>query len=169
MKAIVKETNEEVEVRLLRPVIYSRLDCNGKVIEEYNEDELLIDPKETSVCDDLETEIEWFAKTNESNDYVKIARHFAEWGKINKNSVDEDIEKECERLFGDCRVRKGAFKLGADYQSDKDKKAFELLKEWFEDIAEKCEHLTSGNVSHNGKMIRGFARNCAEYIKIDLL
>ena len=55
------------------------------------------------------------------------------------------------------------------WQNKQNIKSFELLKEWFEDIAEKCEHLTSGNVSHNGKMIRGFAKNCAEYIETDLL
>lgn len=55
------------------------------------------------------------------------------------------------------------------WQKEKDRKGFELLKEWFEEIAERCSRLTSGNVSHNGKAIRGFARNCAEYIKTDLL
>lgn len=56
-----------------------------------------------------------------------------------------------------------------DWQKQQMIENINLLKEWFEDIAEKCEHLTSGNVSHNGKMIRGFARNCAEYIETDLL
>lgn len=55
------------------------------------------------------------------------------------------------------------------WQKEKDRKSFELLKEWFKEIAERCSHLTSGNVSHNGKAIRGFARNCVEYIKTDLL
>ena len=55
------------------------------------------------------------------------------------------------------------------WQKEKDRKGFELLKEWFEEITERCSRLTSGNVSHNGKAIRGFARNCAEYIKTDLL
>lgn len=55
------------------------------------------------------------------------------------------------------------------WQKEKDRKGFELLKEWFEEIAERCSRLTSGNVSHNGKAIRGFARNCVEYIKTDLL
>lgn len=40
MKARVKETNEIIEVNSLYPVIYSRLDCNRKIIEEYDEDEL---------------------------------------------------------------------------------------------------------------------------------
>ena len=40
MKAKVIETGEIIEVKSLYPVTYSRLDCNGKVIEEYDEDEL---------------------------------------------------------------------------------------------------------------------------------
>lgn len=40
MKARVKETGEIIEVKSLYSVIYSRLDCNGKIVEEYDEDEL---------------------------------------------------------------------------------------------------------------------------------
>lgn len=40
----------------------------------------------------------------------------------------------------------------------------QMCKEWFEDIAEKAELLTAGNVSHNGKVIRAYARQYAEYI-----
>ncbi len=40
MKAKVKETDEIINVQCLYPVTYSRLDCNGKIIEEYDEDEL---------------------------------------------------------------------------------------------------------------------------------
>ena len=36
---------------------------------------------------------------------------------------------------------------------------------WFEDIAEMCSKLTSGNVSHQGASIRGKAIRAAEYIK----
>lgn len=39
MKAKVIKTGEIIDVRCLRPVIYSRL-SGGKIIEEYNEDEL---------------------------------------------------------------------------------------------------------------------------------
>lgn len=35
---------------------------------------------------------------------------------------------------------------------------------WFEDIAEMCAKLTSGNVSHQGASIRGKAIRAAEYI-----
>lgn len=36
---------------------------------------------------------------------------------------------------------------------------------WFEDIAEMCAKLTSGNVSHQGTSIRGKAIRSAEYIR----
>ena len=40
MKAKVIETGEIIDVKCLRSVIYSRLDGNGKIFEEYYEDEL---------------------------------------------------------------------------------------------------------------------------------
>lgn len=36
---------------------------------------------------------------------------------------------------------------------------------WFEDVAEKTDRLTSGNVSHQGNTIKGLARNSAEYLE----
>lgn len=46
-----------------------------------------------------------------------------------------------------------------------DKEVLELCKEWFEEIQERCSRLTSGNVSHNGASIRGFARSCGDFVK----
>ena len=40
MKARVIETGEIIEVKALYPFFYLRLDCNGKIIEEYDEDGL---------------------------------------------------------------------------------------------------------------------------------
>ena len=40
MKAKVIETGEEIDVQCLYSVVYSRLDGNGKIMEEYYEDEL---------------------------------------------------------------------------------------------------------------------------------
>ena len=45
MKARVIETGEIIEVKSLYSPTYSRLDCNGKIIEEYDEDELEFIPK----------------------------------------------------------------------------------------------------------------------------
>jgi len=51
MKARVIETGEIVEVKRLYPTVYSRLDKNGKIAEEYYDDEIeLIDkPKKVSI------------------------------------------------------------------------------------------------------------------------
>lgn len=51
MKARVIETGEIVEVKRLYPTIYSRLDKNNKIAEEYYDDEIeLIDkPKKVSI------------------------------------------------------------------------------------------------------------------------
>lgn len=45
-----------------------------------------------------------------------------------------------------------------------DKEVLELCKSWFEDIMERSERLTSGNVSHGSRAIYGTAKNCVEYI-----
>lgn len=45
-----------------------------------------------------------------------------------------------------------------------DKETLELCKAWFEGIMERCDRLTSGNVSHNGRAIHGYAKNCAEFV-----
>lgn len=45
-----------------------------------------------------------------------------------------------------------------------DREVLELCKSWFEEISEKCSKLTSGNISHNSKYIRGLARGSAEFI-----
>ena len=49
-----------------------------------------------------------------------------------------------------------------------DKKVLELCKAWFEEVAERCDKLTSGNVSHNGRAIHGFALSCAEFVELHL-
>ena len=43
MKAKVKDTGKVIEVHGLYPVTYTRLDCNGKIMEEYDADELEFD------------------------------------------------------------------------------------------------------------------------------
>ena len=63
MKARVIETGEIIEVQSLYPITYSRLDCNGKIIEEYDEDELEFIPNQNrpkmipldEVCDYLKS------------------------------------------------------------------------------------------------------------------
>ena len=59
MKAKVIETGEIINVCCLYPTTYSRLDCNGKIVEEYDEDEieLLLTPKAKTVK--LDDAVEW--------------------------------------------------------------------------------------------------------------
>lgn len=45
-----------------------------------------------------------------------------------------------------------------------DKEVLELCKAWFEDIMERSDRLTSGNVSHGSRAIHGVAKNYAEYV-----
>ena len=44
MKAKVIETGEIIDVKCLYSTTYSRLDCNGKIFEEYDADELEFEP-----------------------------------------------------------------------------------------------------------------------------
>lgn len=46
-----------------------------------------------------------------------------------------------------------------------DKEVLELCVEWFGYIVERCDRLTSGNVSHDGRSIRGLAKSCKEYVE----
>lgn len=49
-----------------------------------------------------------------------------------------------------------------------DREVLELCKEWFAEVAERCDKLTSGNVSHNGRAIHAFALSYAEFIELHL-
>ena len=44
MKAKVIKTGEIIDVQCLYPITYSRLDCNGKIFEEYDADEIELIP-----------------------------------------------------------------------------------------------------------------------------
>jgi hypothetical protein len=68
MKAKVKETGEIIDVKCLYSVTYSRLDCNGKIIEEYDEDELEFEPRSKMVS--LEKAVKWLESVN--LDYYQI-------------------------------------------------------------------------------------------------
>lgn len=79
MKARVIETGEIVEVKRLYPTVYSRLDKNNKIAEEYYDDEIeLIDkPKKVSiqkVCKWLENNMhDYFNGDSEfavTNDFI---------------------------------------------------------------------------------------------------
>lgn len=48
---------------------------------------------------------------------------------------------------------------------DKHQELLEKSIEWFNDIAELCSKITSGNVSHLGATIRGKAIRASEFIE----
>ena len=73
MKAKVKDTGEIIEVYSLYPVTYSRLDCNGKIREEYDFDELEFEPDPTMVsldkiCEYLNDKL--YTRVNGAEHYV---------------------------------------------------------------------------------------------------
>ena len=45
-----------------------------------------------------------------------------------------------------------------------DKEVLELCKAWFEDIMERSNRLTTGNVSHGSRVIHGTAKSYAEFV-----
>lgn len=95
MKAKVKETGEIIDVHSLYPVTYSRLDCNGKIREEYDEDELEFEPGPTMVS--IEAVAKWL---NDNLDkYVHIYDQYITLTE-NCNSVKdvliEDLKDEFE-------------------------------------------------------------------------
>lgn len=52
MKAKVIKTGEIIDVKCLYSMTYSHLDCNGKIIADYDEDELeFIKPKSTDIIE----------------------------------------------------------------------------------------------------------------------
>lgn len=100
MKAKVKETGEIIEVKCLYSVIYSRLDCNGKIIEEYDEDELeLITPPRPKMIP-LDRACEWLIE--HSNDYLINDKYPLACGKMSrdwlkvKSEMFDDFRKAME-------------------------------------------------------------------------
>ncbi len=45
-----------------------------------------------------------------------------------------------------------------------DKEVLELCKAWFEDIMERSDRLTTGNVSHGSRAIHGVAKSYAGFV-----
>ena len=94
MKAKVKETGEIIDVKCLYSVTYSRLDCNGKIIEEYDEDELEFEPgpKMVSldkVCDFL---IDNLKCSIDIDEYGNGTINESYWCSKQYNTISEFIE-----------------------------------------------------------------------------
>ena len=93
MKARVIEIGEIIEVKSLYSPIYSRLDCNGKIIEEYNEDELEFIPNPNrSKMVSLDKVCEWIK--NNAHKYIYFDEGNTEW--YDYDECIEDLKKEFE-------------------------------------------------------------------------
>lgn len=93
MKAKVKDTGEIIDVYSLYPVTYSRLDCNGKIREEYDFDELEFEPGQTMVpldkiCEYLNDKL--YTRVNGAEHYV------ASKDKIALNEFINDLRETFE-------------------------------------------------------------------------
>lgn len=87
MKARVIETSEIIDVKCLCPIIYSRLDCNGKIIEEYGEEELEFESRTKLVSLDKVC------------DYLKSLTYQEYPGGTIERIIDDDIIKQLRKKF----------------------------------------------------------------------
>ena len=90
MKAKVIETGEIIDVKCLYPVTYSRLDGNGKIIEEYDEDEL-----------EFQKEKATKSKIMDIKDAIGVVRSLVDLAKLEKydNIIDDYEVKAMETLI----------------------------------------------------------------------
>ena len=87
MKARVIETGEIIDVKCLCPITYSRLDCNGKIIEEYDEEELEFESRTKLVSLDKVC------------DYLKSFTYQEYPGGPIERMIDDDIIKQLRKEF----------------------------------------------------------------------
>ena len=87
MKARVIETGEIIDVKCLCPITYSRLDCNGKIIEEYDEEELEFESRTKIVSLDKVC------------DYLKSLIYQEYPGGPIERMIDDDIIKQLRKEF----------------------------------------------------------------------
>lgn len=87
MKARVIETGEIIDVKCLCPITYSRLDCNGKIIEEYDEEELEFESRTKLVSLDKVC------------DYLKSFTYQEYPGGPIEHMIDDDIIKQLRKEF----------------------------------------------------------------------
>ncbi len=95
MKAKVIETGEIIDVKCLYPTTYSRLDCNNKIIEEFDEDELefLPNPNAKTYGDKLKN-LEIDIKT--TDDKIRL---FYKWLNEHELQCQKDKDVDSARLF----------------------------------------------------------------------
>lgn len=130
MKSKVIETGEIIDVKCLYPKTYSRLDCNNKIMEEYDEDELeFTKPKVTDIIEkhifdfDGEWKLAKYPPTN--NGYYMTIR--CGLGGI-YTSLDE---------WKDDRWQVGVLDDSSVIAYTKEQVAKEAVKEWCERLMNK--------------------------------
>lgn len=91
MKAKIIETGEIIDVKRLYPTIYSRLDCNNKIIEEYDEDEIEILPTSNVKASDEDVKLK-----NLYNEKIELF-----YKKLNEYELNYQKDKDVnsEKLF----------------------------------------------------------------------
>ena len=85
----------------------------------------------------------------------------------------EDVAEKTERLTSgnvshQGNTIKALAKNSAEFLEkwgEKDDPLLQKATHWFKNIVDDCEHLTSGNISHQRATIKGRARRCAEFIR----
>ena len=87
MKVRVIETGEIIDVKCLCPITYSRLNCNGKIIEEYDEEELEFESRTKIVSLDKVC------------DYLKSLIYQEYPGGPIERMIDDDIIKQLRKEF----------------------------------------------------------------------
>ena len=92
MKAKVKETGEIIDVYILYPTTYSRLDGNHKIIEEYDEDELEFMPGPKMVS--LDKVCEWIVNNYLNYTYIDVFDN--DNIKFERSNFIKDIYKKFE-------------------------------------------------------------------------
>ena len=128
--------------------------------------------------------IETLQKESVSDDLVKVAEDYAnkhsvllgfdcdsepiQTGTDIKNAViyGAEWQRKLDADLGSPAYERG-FTNGREFERKNRKdlaKELELVKSWFDDIVEKSSRLTTGNVAHLGKNIRGFAGHYSEYV-----
>ncbi len=128
-----------------------------------------------SVCNDLISFIESLQKEHASDDLDSIVISLEETIGTSPHSRDAikdhlmkaaDWQRRLDADLGSPAYERG-FCNGREFERKNRKdltEELELVKSWFDDIVDKSSRLTTGNVAHLGKNIRGFAGHYSEYV-----
>ena len=124
--------------------------------------------RQQSVSDDLEKVAEDYANKHSVLLGFDCDSEPIQTGTDIKNAViyGAEWQRKLDADLGSPAYERG-FTNGWEFERKNRKdlaKELELVKSWFDDIVEKSSRLTTGNVAHLGKNIRGFAGHYSEYV-----